>query len=663
MSLLRLAGVSRYYGSNLIFGPVDLSVHAGDRIGLIGPNGSGKSSLLEILAGAPADSGTVVRARDLVIGYLRQEGSEEAAGTLYEYVASALASLDRQEEELRALERRMADPALARDEAALAALMEAYARKTAAFEQRGGYEKDARIRGALFGLGFSADDFDRPFQTLSGGQRARARLAHLLLSDANLLLLDEPTNHLDLAATQWLQGFLARDPRAFVLVSHDRGLLNALPQVIWEMDAKTVRVYRGNYAAAREQAAAWRERQLKEHEQMQKERERLEAFVRKWRAGTRAAQAKSRARKLEKMDWPEPPPAPPPRASFTVPTGVRSERRVCTLVDVAVGHGDRPVVAGINLEIVRGQRIGIAGPNGSGKSTLLRTLAGELPPLAGIVDFGRGVRTAYYAQHRWDLNPERTVLEETLAQKDQQIGEARAFLARFLFRGDDVNKRVAVLSGGEKSRLALAKLLLGGGNFLLLDEPSNHLDIGMAEALEEALSGYEGTLVVVTHDRALLAALVDVIWWVEGGRLTVIDGGYAGLEAWLAQRQAAEEPVADSRGGPAAPGRRAAPSPMRGAASRPETKTRRAAQRRLAEVEREIEALVEEREALEQALANPDTYRRADQARAATARHEEVVQLLAEREAEWAQLVDILAALEGSEAGKAASKADRPALP
>ncbi len=640
MSLLRLAGVSCYYGADHIFGPVDLAVNPGDHIGLIGPNGSGKSSLLEILAGRSPEEGRVARAKELVVGYLRQESADRTAATVFEYVASAFDALRRQEEELRTLEQRMAESGLSED--ALESLMSTYSAKLSAFEEQGGYEQEARARGALFGLGFSESELDRAYLSLSGGERARAQLARLLLTQADLLLLDEPTNHLDLTSTEWLQAFLGRDPRAFIVVSHDRRLLDAVTQRTWEIEARTIHAYTGNYTVSRRQAAERRERLLKEYERDQLERERLEAFVRKWSAGTRAAQAKSRARKLERMEEVAPPPPDSPKAHFTVPVGVQSERRVCTLDTVGVGYDGKAILSNVTLEVRRGARIGIAGANGAGKSTLLRTIAGDLPPVSGLVDVGRGVRSAYFAQHRIDLDPNQSVLEEALAEKRQQIGEARSFLARFLFRGDDVAKQVGVLSGGEKSRLALAKLLLHGGNLLLLDEPTNHLDIDMAEALEEALGEYQGTLLFVTHDRALLAALASSIWWVQDGEVTVIDGGYDALQSWLQSREGEHGQASASTKRTASAGSRTPQEDEERARRRQLRET----QTRIAELETEIDELSLRKESLEKALADPASYREGDEARALTVEHKEIVSALNEREGEWEELVELLGQLD-----------------
>lgn len=643
MSLVRLQGVHRYYGAHHVLGPIDLEVHEDDRIGVIGPNGSGKSTLLRLLAQEPPDEGQVVTARGVRIGLLRQDAPIHETRTLREFVETAFERLDAMEARLAQLEERMGDTDVQADPNLLERVMASYQREMAAFEQGGGYERNARLHATLQGLGFSENQFDQPVNTMSGGEQARAQLARVLLGNPDLLLLDEPTNHLDLSSTQWLQNFLTRYPKAFVLVSHDRFLLDAVPTRIWEVEGTTVVSYPGNYTASRVQAVARKERMAKDFQADQEERLRLEAFVRKWSAGTRAAQAKSRRRRLEKMEEAPPPPQDAPKASFTVKAGPRSERRVLTLEDVAVGYDGQPLLQGVDVEVTRGSRIAVAGPNGSGKSTLIRVITGQLEPLKGRVDLGRGVSLGYFSQTRVDLNPSNTVLEEALEAKHQLLGEARSFLARFLFQGDDVDKPVAALSGGEQSRLALAKLLLKGGNFLILDEPTNHLDIPMREALEEAFEQYEGTLIFITHDRALMAALADEVWWIEDGSMHVIDRGYEGLLGWLEAREAVRETTGSE-------GDQAKRGGKRGFESAQSDKSRKrrleqelaAKRRRLEEIESEIERLDSELSLLETQLIDPETYRDADKARRLTEEDKHLRERMLLLEDEWSQLVEFL---------------------
>lgn len=636
MSIVQLRGVYRYYGADRILGPVDLDIHKDDRIGLIGPNGSGKSTLLDIIAGKEPDEGAVFRAKGIRIGYLRQEVPGEQELTLYDYAMEAFRHLDEIEAGLRSLEARMADPRVQRDPAALEATMAAYQRLMAQLEEGGGFQKEARVKGVLFGLGFREDDFEKPLAQLSGGQRARAQLARTLLGAPDLLILDEPTNHLDLEAVEWLQGFLTRYTKSLVLVSHDRYLLQAVADKIWEIEGTEVLVFKGGYDASRVQAAERLERMAKRHEAVQEERARLEAFIRKYKAGNRSTQAKSREKRLQHMDDAPPPPKEPPRARLTVPIGHRSERRVCTLDGVSLGYDGRVLLSDLDLEITRGQRIGVAGPNGSGKSTLLAAIVGEIAPLKGRIDRGRGVVPAYFSQMRTDLVEDQSVLETVVDASGQLVGEARSFLARFLFRGDDVFKTVGALSGGEKSRLALARLLVRGGNFLVLDEPTNHLDIGMREALEEALEAYEGTLLFVTHDRRLLDALAQTIWWIEDGHLFVIDGGYRELAAWLAARRSEREGALseDKEAGRTA-GVRREKDERRAANTRARAKER---ERHLQHVEAEVERLAARKAMLEGALADPATYQDPEKTAELAREHAQVAHELELKEALWLEL-------------------------
>ncbi len=639
MSLIRLIGATRYYGADLIVGPTTLQIHPQARIGLIGPNGSGKSSLLKMLAGAAPDEGSVVVAKGARIELLRQEIPFGFAGTLFDFARSSLAHLDALEERLRTLETQMGDPAVQSDADRLADVMSTYSLEMARFEQAGGYERDARVRGALFGLGFSADQLDQPFDTLSGGQRSRAELARVLLTGADLMLLDEPTNHLDLESTEWLQSFLQRGSGGYVVVSHDRVLLDQVTEETWEIEDAAVIAYPGNYTASRQQASMRRERMAKVFEEDQREREKLEAYIRKYKAGNRATQAKSREKRLARMEEAPPPPTEPRKARFSVPSGPRSEKRVCTFENVTLGYGAHEIFRGLTLEIERGNRIGIAGPNGSGKSTILKAISEELEPIQGVVDIGRGVSLRYFSQHRDDLDPQKTVLDEALDEKRQQVGEARSFLARFLFRGDDVYKQVSMLSGGEKSRLALAKLLLHGGNLLLLDEPTNHLDIGMREALEEALSGYDGTLLFVTHDRSLLERMARTVWWVEDGQVTSFTDGYAALVAWLAERREAAGKATESAATRRTDERGGSAPKARDAARKRESEAKKALER-IASIEQEIELLAEKKLEIEEALADPSTYEDQGRVEGLSKEHAEITAKLERLETEWSELAE-----------------------
>lgn len=629
MSLVRLVDVHRYYGDRHLFGPVTVSVEAGDRIGFIGPNGSGKTSLLRLIAGIDQPSGgRVYAAQRATLGYMAQEPQFEPGATAYAYVMEALAHITRLREEMRELEAAMSRED---DPGALRILLDRYAEATEAFERAGGYEADAQVRGTLYGLGLGEDRFHRPFETLSGGEQARAALARLLVAQPDILILDEPTNHLDLQAIEWLEEACRSYKGALIVVSHDRYFLDAITNRIWELDGHGgFYTYRGNYTAAVAQREAERERRLKEYEAQQEEIARLEAYVRRYKAGSRATMAKSRARRLQRMERIERLPADPTPMRLRLREGMRGSRVVVQLDGVGHRYGETTVLRDVNLVVERGERIGILGPNGSGKSTLLSIIAGRLKPAEGAAYLGRDIEVGFYSQQTEVFNPGNTVIDELLEAKHMTVPEARSYLARFLFEGDDVFKSVSILSGGERRRLMLAKLLLSPVNLLCLDEPTNHLDIPSREALEEALSEYGGTLLFVTHDRYFLTRLADrLIAFEPGGRIRVFDGDYERY------RQAVAEEAAAERAAEKKPGR-----------ARPDEAKVRPGQgsvrRRLGEVEARIEGLEEEKASLEQLLADTALYTDGERAREVLRRHREVEEELAEAYETWNELVAAL---------------------
>ncbi|MGC8838870.1 MAG: ABC-F family ATP-binding cassette domain-containing protein [Anaerolineae bacterium] len=540
MSLITARGLAKAYGAQDVFQDVTLSIERGDRIALIGRNGEGKSTLLKVLAGLePPTAGTVQCARHLSIGYLPQHAGLDSDLTLWEAMLEVFAPLLAQQEELRRLEAEMSA-----QDAPDQALLDRYGALLEAFGEAGGYEFEARIRQVLVGLGLGPEKWDEPVRHLSGGEKTRALLARLLLQGPDLLLLDEPTNHLDLQATEWLEGFLATWPGTLVLVAHDRYLLDRLATRVWELEFGRLETYRGNYTAYLEQRAARRERQVREWEAQQDLVRRTEEFVRRYGAGQRSKEARGRAKRLARLERVE-----RPREARTMALSLRSALRSGDLVlemeDLVVGYRteegeERAVLSVPEARVFRGECVALMGPNGSGKTSLLRTLMGEVPPLGGTFRLGASVVVGYLPQGHGDLDPEATVLESLLQVKDLPLSEARHVLGRYLFSGDDVFKPVAALSGGERSRLALARLALQGANFLILDEPTTHLDIPSREVLEEVLAGFGGTVLLVSHDRYLVDRLADQVWWAEGGVLETFAGTYAGF---VAQREEARKAV------------------------------------------------------------------------------------------------------------------------
>jgi len=532
MPILSAENLAKSYGAQDVFWDVSLQVARGDKIALIGPNGHGKTTLLRILAGLEHPTGgTVERARNLSVGYLPQVADLDSAHSLYGEARTAFEPLLAMQAQLRRLEREMADP----DQRE--AVLRRYGELQERFELAGGYEYPHEIERVLTGVGFKPEEFSLPVSLLSGGQKTRALLAKLLLQRHDVLLLDEPTNHLDIAAIEWLEAYLRDWDGTFIVVAHDRYFLDEVVGRVWELSFGRLEAYRGNYTQYVEQRAERYERRMEAFEAQQLEIARTEDFIRRYKAGQRSKQARGRERRLERLERLE-----KPKEARAMKLSMQTQQRSGDLVLVSdgmeVGYAARDGLPSVSLfrcspmTLERGEKVALIGPNGSGKTSLLRTLLGEIPPLSGAFHLGASLRVGYVPQGYSDLNLDNTVLDELLSVKNIPIGKARDILGRFLFSGDDVLKRVEALSGGERARVELAKLTLLGANFLLLDEPTSHLDMLSREVLEEVLLDFNGTLVIVSHDRYFINALASQIWVVDGGQLTVYPWGYKGfLEA------------------------------------------------------------------------------------------------------------------------------------
>ena len=520
MSIVVAEGLAKSYGAQDVFWDVSFRIARGDRIALVGPNGVGKTTLLKLIAGLEAPTaGRIHRARRLRIGYLPQEAELAGHRTLRQEMLTVFADLRAQEAELRRLEREMADPAR-RDRA-----LKRYGKLLEEFELAGGYDFEHRIDRVLTGLGFREDEHRYPLAILSGGQKTRALLAKLLLQEPDLLLLDEPTNHLDLAAMEWLEDYLSEWKGSFVVAAHDRYFLDKLVERVWELEFGRLEQYPGNYSRYVQLRAERLERREAEYRAQQEYIAKTEAFIRRYRAGQRAREARGRQKRLAHLQRLE-----RPRRARTMKLSIETDLRggdlVLTTKDLAVGYRTALFTCP-DLCLRRGERAALVGPNGSGKTTFLKTIVGQVRPLRGEVRLGHNVRVGYLAQAHEGLNRDNTILEEILEVKNLPLQRARTFLGRFLFSGDDVFKRVGDLSGGERSRVALARLTLEGANFLLLDEPTNQLDIPSREVLEEVLADFEGTILLVSHDRYLINALATQVWIIEDGGLNVYQGDYA----------------------------------------------------------------------------------------------------------------------------------------
>jgi ATP-binding cassette subfamily F protein 3 len=661
MSLLTLTGVAKSHGAQHLFDGVDLQVGAGRRLAIVGPNGAGKTTLLEIITGdQEPDAGTVTRARELVIGYLRQEVAEARGQTAIAEVLAGAGAVTGIGRRMRHIEAELAE-ATAEDE--LAELMDEYGRLQGRFEAMGGYGLEAEARRILAGLGFAERDMERRTTEFSGGWMMRIALARLLLQNPDLLLLDEPTNHLDLASVEWLQGFLAEYAGAVILVSHDRDFINAVVNRVAELHAGSLTEYTGDYAdfiEQREERIAQLERQAAAQGRKIAQ---VERFIERFRyKATKARQVQSRIKALDRLERVA---APQPKAKsvkFRFPGPPRSGRTVITLDGVVKRYGEQTVYDGLDLVLERGQKVALIGPNGAGKSTLLKILAGVLPFDAGTRELGSNVRVAYFAQHQIEaLNPENTALQElTGAAPRMTSTEVRKLLGAFLFSGDAVDKPVGVLSGGEQTRLALAKLMADPANLLCLDEPTNHLDIASRDVLEDAMNAFPGTIVLITHDRYLIRSVANVIVEVDGGTATPFMGDfeyYAAKRGLDIEARGAVEGRATPRGlerREATPRESAALSAAR-KRSEAEARNRRYRRTRdlkasLARVEADARAADLELAATTEALADPGAYGDPEAIRRLLEGHNAARDRSDKLAAEWARLGAELEALEADPA-------------
>jgi len=538
MIICKLDHVAHQYVTQPVLRDVTWEIHTGHKIGLVGANGAGKSTLLRLIAGELApESGAIYRQKDQRIGYLAQEPALDPQRTVWQEALGGAAEVVAAEAELRRLEGRMADPAVAADEAALARVMAAYDRAHHAFEQVGGYAAESRVRGILASLGLRPDQLDQPVGQLSGGQRKLVGLAKLLAADANFLLLDEPDNHLDLEAKADLERLIAEFPGTVVIVSHDRYLLDGCVTHIAEVEDGKLTSFAGDYSAyaVDKQLRLLRKQQM--YEAQQKEIARIEAAIARfeyWASVVvnerHAKQARSRRKMLDRMERIEQPTLERRRMDLDL-GGWRGSHKVLEIVGLGKAFADeggdaRVVLDGLDLLIWHGERVGLLGPNGAGKTVLLRCILGQEEPTAGEVRVGPSVEIGHYAQQHETLDLDHTLIEEVRLVKPMYESQAAAFLGRFLFPYEMTRKRVRELSGGERNRLQLAKLMLRDTNFLLLDEPTNNLDLPSCEVLEGALDDYQGTVLVVSHDRYFLDRVVDRIVELDGGRLTEYPGDY-----------------------------------------------------------------------------------------------------------------------------------------
>jgi ATP-binding cassette subfamily F protein 3 len=622
--MLTVSQLSKSFAGRALFDDVSLQVNRGDRIGLVGPNGAGKSTLFALLLGdVSPDKGTIAIEKNATIGFLPQETAAAGDETVLELALAVSPELVNAQKVIKQHEagtdhehEQEADDA-------------AYHNALHVFDEHGGWELEPKAKRVLAGLAFRETDFDRPARALSGGWIMRAHLARLLVMQPDLLLLDEPTNHLDLESLQWFQEYLRSYPGAIVMISHDREFLNQLVGSIVEISHAKLMRYRGNWDSYVEERAAREEQQLAAYKNQQKEIASLQLFADRFRAkASKASQAQSKLKQIDRMKKIAAPVARGKTIKFHFPQPVRSGLRVMTLKDVDHAYGDVVVYRGMQFHAERGQRTVLVGPNGAGKSTLLKLLAGVLPLQQGVRELGHNVRTGYFSQNRIDvLDASHTVLDSARDMPNPVSEQtARTVLGSFLFRGDDVFKTVSVLSGGEKSRLALVRLLLDPPNLLLMDEPTTHLDVGSIDALIGALKQYHGTLIFISHDVHFIRAIATSVLRVTadaagaGGRLRFYPGDYdyyldkskatsakAGLVGTdrRAVRLTTSDNATEISGGPR---KQKAQKRLEAESRNAIGKARREKEKQVHELETKIAALERQQKELTAALEDPATY-------------------------------------------------------
>jgi ATP-binding cassette subfamily F protein 3 len=602
--MLTVAGLSKSFGGRELFDEVSLNVMSGDRIAIVGPNGAGKSTLIKIILGKEEpDAGDVTFIRGTRVGYLPQESEPAGNESVLEIAVP--------------------------------------------HEHEHDGQFVAKAKQILASLGFKQTDHDRPAREMSGGWIMRAHLARLLAEEPDLLMLDEPTNHLDLETLIWFQDYLKYYPGAILLISHDREFLNHLCTHIAELRASRIMRYTGNYDSYLEQRAAAEVTMIATAKSQQREIDRMQLFVDRFRAkNTKAAQAQSKLKQIERIkeEMVAAPDSDGPVLGFRFPQPQRSGQRVITLEKIKFGYGDKLIYDGIDFEVERDQRVVLVGPNGAGKSTLLKLLAEVLTPQAGVHKLGHNAKYGYFAQHRAAmLNPAHTVFQEALDTPQRITEQAiRTVLGSFLFRGDDIYKPVSVLSGGEKSRLALVKLLLDPPNLLLMDEPTTHLDLASVDALIEALKQYQGTLVFISHDVHFIRALSTHVVRVEAGRLRHFSGGYQYYLDKTAQSARAALTSSSFANGAGAAAKPEVSSADRKEQKRLEAEQRQArsrkrqeVQKRIAMLEKEIATLEGQERELAAELEKPETYHSGGRATQVNRELLHVTERLAEANTEW----------------------------
>ncbi|AEO07055.1 ABC-F family ATP-binding cassette domain-containing protein [Listeria monocytogenes] len=613
MILLQVQQISKFFGAEVILDNIKLEVKTGDRIALVGRNGAGKSTLLKIIAGKMSyDGGTISKPKSVEIGYLAQNTGLESSKTIWDEMLSVFDSLRKMEADLRKMELRLGEPELYNDPEKYQALMTDYDTLQHTFKESGGYTYEAEIRSVLNGLRFYPEDYEVEIASLSGGQKTRLALAKLLLAKQDILVLDEPTNHLDIETLAWLETYLQNYHGSLLIVSHDRYFLDKVVNQVYEISRTKIDYYKGNYSSFVNQKQAKLEQMWKEFDKQQKQIAKLEDFVARniVRAST-TKRAQSRRKQLEKMDVLGRPQGDEKAAHFGFQFEKQTGKDVLMVDQLSIGYAkDKRIASNLTFEMKRQDSLALVGPNGIGKSTLLKTLIRDIPALSGEFHFGAGVKIGYYDQEQAKLTSNKTVLME-LWDDYPELNEVnvRTTLGNFLFSDDDVLKNVQSLSGGEKARLALAKLTLLEANVLILDEPTNHLDIESKEVLEAALIDFEGTILFVSHDRYFINRIASKIVELAPEKATVFLGDYDYYQEKLAEeKELARLDAEDRRKKGEQVEATASVRKLNYQEEKEQQKLLRQRKRKLEEIEKSMEETDEKIAEIELQLTNPEVF-------------------------------------------------------
>ncbi|WP_282174135.1 ABC transporter ATP-binding protein [Cytobacillus firmus] len=639
MILLQVNQLAKSFGADPILTNIKLEVQTRDRIALVGRNGAGKSTLLKIIAGHMAyDSGEIIKPKEVTIGYLAQNTGLESELSIWDEMLTVFSHLQKQEKQLRSLEEQMADPDILSNSDAYERVLKDYDKLQVDFKENGGYQYEADIRSILHGLNFSSLGYDTKISSLSGGQRTRLALGKLLLTKPDILILDEPTNHLDIETLSWLEQYLQGYSGAILIVSHDRYFLDKVVSQVYEISRHQIRKYPGNYSSYLDQKTANFEKEMKQFEKQQEEIAKLQDFIQRnlARAST-TKRAQSRRKQLARMDVMDRPLGDEKSASFGFDIERQSGNEVLNIHSLAIGYEEK-VSENISMRLARGDSIALVGPNGIGKSTLLKTIIKKIPSFSGEIQYGSNVTIGYYDQEQAELTSNKRVLNELWDEYPlKPEKEIRTILGNFLFSGDDVLKTVSTLSGGEKARLALAKLMMQKSNFLILDEPTNHLDLDSKEILENALIDYPGTILFVSHDRYFINRITTKVVELSGSGATEYLGDY---DYYVEKKQEQEELLALNEQVDTTASLPVKQDKNNYQLDKEAKKLERQRKRRMEEIEEQIEALETVIDANDQLLCDPNVYQDHEKVMEITNETDDAKAKLEELMEEWTLLAE-----------------------